>query len=179
MNFSVEMDLNASRKAIWEEFDDPDDLKRWQPALQRFEPVSGEQGQVGAIMKMFYKEGGQETVMQETITARDEPESMSGLYEGGGVVNKIDMRFEALDEDRTRWIMNTNFRFSGMMRLIAPFMKGSFVKRTRVDMERVHADVVRNLPLPLTAMRPRIGEGERAKKTRKAPLRRRGGVGVG
>ena len=40
-----------------------------------------------------------------------------------------------IEPDKTRWVMETEFKFSGMMRVMALFMRGAFPKQTRKMMD--------------------------------------------
>ena len=136
MKLSVEKVINQPLEKVWEVFDDPDNMPRWQPTLKEFRRDSGEPGQPGSTNTLIYDEGGRTIEMKESITSRNYPDEFSGKYETDGVVNYISNHFERVGEGSTKWSQETDFQFSGFMRLVAPFMKGSFVKRTSEDMER-------------------------------------------
>ncbi|WP_420643436.1 SRPBCC family protein [Candidatus Leptofilum sp.] len=136
MKFTNERVIRASREAVWQAFDNTENLKKWQPTLQQFEHQSGELGQPGAVSKLVYDENGRTVSLIETITARNKPASFSGTYDNSTVFNAITNRFEALDNNRTKWIMETEYRFKGLFRLMAPFVKGSIQKRSNEDMDR-------------------------------------------
>lgn len=123
---------------VWEAFDNPQNLKVWQPTLETFEHLSGQPGQPGARSRLVYKEGKRTIEMTETVAERG-ANHLSGMYEVGGSVsattNRVDNTFETVDGS-TRWTVASEFRFSGMERFIMPFMKPMFAKRTREDMQR-------------------------------------------
>ena len=135
MKYTCELTLNLPRDEVIALFNDPDNLSKWQPGLQSFEHVSGEAGQPGAKSRMLYNEGRREIEMIETIIARDLPESFSATYEAKGVWNEISNQF-LVEGDQTRWVMDSEFRFSGFMRLMPIFMRGAFRKQTMKTMER-------------------------------------------
>ena len=136
MKFTNERVIQASREAVWQAFDNPDNMKKWQPTLQQFEHQSGQPGQPGSVSKLVYDENGRTVTLIETITERNMPDSFSGTYDNSTVFNAITNRFEVLDDNRTRWIMETEYRFKGLFRLMAPFVKGSIQKRSDEDMDR-------------------------------------------
>lgn len=141
MKISAEMILDRPREQVWEAFDNPDNMIRWQPTLESFEHVSGEPGQPGAVSRLVYQEGGRTIEMTERLTERREPEYLAGEYETEGTINTIENHFQRLKDGRTRWVMNSEFNFSGLFKLLAPFMKGQMRKRTLNDMERFKAMV--------------------------------------
>lgn len=136
MKFTIDVTINKNRKQVWRAFDNPKNMKRWQPTLQTFEPQSGAQGQVGAVSKLTYNEDGRTMTLFETITRRDEPNEFAGMYITDGVVNHLKNRFDELNAQQTRWTLDAEFKFTGILAVVAPLMKNSFVKRTQADMER-------------------------------------------
>lgn len=136
MKIKLEKTINKSRREVWETFDSPENLKKWQPTLQSFEHISGEPGQPGAVSKLTYDEDGQEVVLMETVTLRQEPEAFDGIFEGEGVTNHIKNKFIETEDGETTWVMETEFSFKSLpMRLLSPFMKGMMVKRTEQNMQ--------------------------------------------
>ncbi len=130
MKYVCEVSLDLPRDRVIELFDSTENLYKWQPSLQSFDHLSGEPGHPGAKSKLVYLEGKRRIEMIETITRRNLPDEFSGTYEAKGVKNVVINRF--LDESgKTRWITEQEFQFSGVMKLIAPFMRGAFPKQTR------------------------------------------------
>ena len=136
MKIKSERIIEASREAVWQAFDNTDNMKKWQPTLQQFEVQSGQPGQPGAVSKLTYDENGRTVILIETITQRNVPESFSGTYDNCTVFNEITNRFEALADNRTKWIMETEYRFKGLFRLMAPFVKNAICQRNDADMDR-------------------------------------------
>lgn len=128
--------LGRKREDVWKAFDNPDNMKKWQPTLTTFEPVSGTPGQVGAVSKLTYREDGRDIVLQETVTVRREPEEFGGTYESDMATNVIHNRFETEGPWTTRWSVTVDFRFRGFWRLLGPLLKGAITRRTRTDLER-------------------------------------------
>ena len=130
MKFKCELIIDLPRARVIELFDNPDNLSKWQPTLQSFELISGEAGQPGAKSRLLYLENGREVELIETITKRDLPDEFSGTYEAKNVKNWIGNRFYEESEDKTRWELETEFKFSGFMGMISPFMGGTMRKQT-------------------------------------------------
>jgi hypothetical protein len=136
MKFTYEIVINRSRNDVWKLFDNPDNMKKWQPTLKKFEPQSGVPGQVGAVSKLTYEERGREIVLMETITSRNEPNEFSGTYSNPMALNSIKNYFIALEANRTKWVMDCEFKFHGFWKLLGPLMKGAIKKRTAQDINR-------------------------------------------
>lgn len=136
MKHNAEVVIDAPRELVWTVFDDPDNMKKWQPTLESFTHKSGEPGQPGAVSELVYRENGREIVMTETITERRDREFLAGTYDNAYGTTLIVNRFEAIDDNTTRWTMWCNFRFRGFMKIMALFMAGSIRRRTNDDLER-------------------------------------------
>lgn len=68
--------------------------------------------------------------MHETITTRNLPDEFSASYQAKGVDNVVKNRFVPIDENKTRYVAEQEFRFKGYMRFIALFMPKSTFKKT-------------------------------------------------
>lgn len=135
MKYKISIDIDLPVERVIELFDNPENMKEWQPGLISFEPVSGTPGQPGAKSKLRYIMGNKEVEMIETILTRDLPKEFSGTYEAQGVYNKIVNNFIPLSESKTRWEAENEFRFAGMMKVIAFLMPGAFKKQSMKYLE--------------------------------------------
>ena len=136
MRVSFEVILNKSRDSVWKAFDNPTNMKKWQPTLKSFEPVSGTPGQAGAVSRLTYDERGRTIVLTETITLRRQPEAFAGTYDSGMAINILHNAFTEVGPSQTKWVMESEFRFRGFWRLLAPLMRGAVAKRIREDVGR-------------------------------------------
>ncbi len=139
MEYANEIIIDLPRDRVLELFDSTENLYKWQDGLQSFEHISGEPGQVGAKSKMLYDMDGRQVEMIETITSRNLPDEFSSTYEAKGVYNAVENLFYEEGPDKTRWVANHEFRFSGVMKIMAVAMRGSFPKQTQKTMEAFKA----------------------------------------
>lgn len=130
MKYTCELIVNLPRARMIALFDNPDNMRKWQPGLVSFTHISGEAGQPGAKSKLLYDMNGRKVEMVETILSRNLPDEFSGSYEAKGVYNLVENHFYEDSPERTRWVMETEFRFSGFMKVIAFFMGGAFRKQS-------------------------------------------------
>lgn len=130
MKYITEVAINLPRNKVIELFDNPDNMQKWQEGLKSFEHISGEPGQPGAKSKLVYDMNGRKIEMIETITERNLPDLFSGTYEAKGVFNIIQNKFIEESADKTKWITESEFQFSGFMKLMGLFMKSAFPKQT-------------------------------------------------
>jgi uncharacterized protein YndB with AHSA1/START domain len=137
MKFSLELPINRPRAEVWRAFDNPENMKKWQPSLISFETIRGTQGQPGAVSKLTYKESEREFSLMERVTYREEPHRLDGVYENNFADNTVRNTFIEQDKDNTLWRVETKFKFKTLfMRIFGPIMKKNFVLRTQRDMKR-------------------------------------------
>ena len=137
MKFKLELLINQPLAEVWKAFDTVENMKKWQPSLISFEPISGTPGQPGAVSKLTYEEGGREFSLIEKITHREEPNRFDGVYENNFADNIVRNRFIEQGKDQTLWVIETEYAFKTLlMKIVGPLRKKNFVARTQRDMER-------------------------------------------
>ena len=137
MKFILELPIHTSRAEVWKAFDNPENMKKWQPTLHSFEWISGVQGQPGAVSRLTYEEKGRQFTLIEKVTYREEPERLDGVYENDFADNIVRNTFIEQSNDQTLWRVETEYKFKTLiMRILGPIMKKNFVVRTQKDMER-------------------------------------------
>ena len=135
MKYQNEIEIDLPVNKVVELFDNPENLKHWMPGLQSFEHISGTPGQPGAKSRLFYKMGKREIEMIETITNRNLPDEFAGTYEAKGVYNVVSNKFIPVATNKTKWVTDNEFRFSGFMKLMGWFMPGAFKKQSQQYLE--------------------------------------------
>jgi len=131
-----EVIISADRDTVWQAFDDPDNMVKWQPTLKSFAHKSGPRGEVGSVAELVYEENGREIVMTETITEKRKPDFMAGIYESKWGNALIVNYFASVEGNKTRWVGHANHRFKGFMKLMSLFIRKSICERTESDMQR-------------------------------------------
>jgi len=135
MKFENAIVIDADRETVWREFDNVDNLQKWQPTLQSFTLKSGTASEPGAVSEMVYDEGGRTVVMLETLTEKRQPSFMAGIYESDWSKAVIVNHFESLEGGRTRWVIYANHNFKAMMKVLGIFFRKSIGRRTQSFME--------------------------------------------
>ncbi len=130
MQYSVEIEINKPVDEVVKLFDNQENMDKWMEGLQSFELISGEPGQPGAKSRLKFKMGKRDIEMIETITEHNLPDLLTATYEAQGVYNKVKNKFQTIDGNRTKYITEQEFRFKGIMRLMAAFMPGAFKKQS-------------------------------------------------
>ena len=131
MKYKTEVIINAPREKVIEYFDNPENLKKWQPGFISMEHISGEKGEVGSQYKMKYKMRNREIEMIETITKKQLPDQFYGTYEANGVWNSMENHFEALPDGTTRWWADVEFKLKGSIKVMGWLMPGAFKKQSQ------------------------------------------------
>ena len=130
MKYTTEIEINQPVNKVVELFDNPDNMKEWMEGLQSFETISGTPGEEGAKAKLKYKMGKREIEMIETITKRNLPDEFTGTYEAKGVFNIVKNRFIPIGDNKTKYVTEQEFQFSGFMKMMGMFMPGAFKKQS-------------------------------------------------
>ncbi len=137
MTFANSVQIEAPLDKVVALFDNPENLKRWQPGFISFETLSGVTGQPGARSRLVYQMGKRRMEMIETVTLRSLPSVFNGHYESKGVHHEVRNRFEAVSPAVTRWTAESDFRFDSFgMRVFAALLPGVFRKQSLKFMER-------------------------------------------
>lgn len=130
MKYTLEITIDLPRDEVIDKFDNPDNMKYWQKGFVSFEHLSGEPGTRGATSKLTYKWGKREMEMIETITERSLPDAFHATYDTKGAFN-IQRNYFYAQGKKTKWVSETEFEFSGIMKFMAFFMgKKSFKKQS-------------------------------------------------
>lgn len=136
MKFHIEVIVDISFAKLIELFENPENLKKWQPNVIKYTLLSGVIGQPGTVSEIKYNMVVKDIVMKETIVKRNLPQEFILRYDADGVSNTVTNNFKEIAPNQTRWIMENNFEFKGLMKYAALAMKGIFRKQTELTMER-------------------------------------------
>ena len=135
MKFSESKEINQPVEKVAALFVDPNQLNNWMDGLQSIEHISGTPGFRGSKTRMTFISGKRRMEMVETIIQRDLPNEFSVTYEANGVFNTVKNSFIKLSESQTRLVVDTEYRFRGIMKIMAFLMSGAFKKQTRKYLE--------------------------------------------
>lgn len=131
MKYTTEITIDCSISEVIKKMDSADNLKHWQKGLVSVEHISGVPGQFGAKMKLNYKYGNRKMELIETITKQDFPYEFHATYSTKGMNNLQLNYFEALTEEKTKWVCISEFQpTSFFMRAMLFLMPRSFKKQT-------------------------------------------------
>lgn len=145
MKFTISIEIARPWEKVIQLLSDPAHRPKWLRGLVLHEPVRGEDGQVGTESRVVFQSGQQSMECTETITRR-EPTNLHDItsdqviHFGREIVatGMWSAAHEQLTEggpESTHWVSENEYRFTGLLRLAAPFMRGAFIKQTRQHMQ--------------------------------------------
>lgn len=131
MKYTSEIIINKPLAEVIDKLDNKDNIKHWQRGLINVEDLEGTPGQVGAKMKLSYQMGKRNMELVETIVKNNFPHEFDATYDAKGVHNIQKNKFEALDENTTKWISHSEFQFQSFgMKIFGFLMPGAFKKQS-------------------------------------------------
>ncbi|MEO1010874.1 MAG: SRPBCC family protein [Bacteroidota bacterium] len=133
MKYTTEIIVDLPLEEFIKKLDNPENMKHWQRGLISYAHLSGTPGTEGAQMEMRYKMGKRDMILVETVIKNNFPHEFHAIYETKEVRNVQKNYFKELDGERTRWISESEFQFSGfMMKAMGLLMPGAFKKQSRI-----------------------------------------------
>ena len=130
MKFTCSVTINDSKEKVVAYFENPTYLKEYQDGFLRKKLISGEQGQVNSISKMYYKQGKGEMELTETIQVNNLPDAFMAQYHHKFTDNTMKSTFTTLNENKTRYDAEIHYTaFRGFMVKIMVFIAPSFFKK--------------------------------------------------
>lgn len=103
MTYKGSIDIYKPIALVTQLFADPASLKEYQDGFVRKELLDGQEGENGAVSKMYYQEGKRSMVLTETILNNNLPNSFEAFYHHTHMDNTMRCQFTALDDNLTRY----------------------------------------------------------------------------
>jgi len=130
MKFTCSVTINAPKEKVASYFVNPEYLKEYQDGFLRKELISGQQGQVNSISKMYYKQGKGEMKLTETIQVNLLPNDFMAQYHHKFTDNTMKSVFTAVSKTETRYDAEIQYTaFRGFMVNVMVFIAPSFFKK--------------------------------------------------
>ena len=133
MRHRNEITIAASQQAVWRVFDDPDATQHWQPTLKSHTLIAGEPGEVGCVYELVFDNDGRDIKAVATLTEKQPYEIMASTTDSDTSFSTMRNRFQRIDDNHTRWFFDIEYRFKGLYKLVAFFLRKSM--RVRADAE--------------------------------------------
>ena len=132
LKHKLEIEINRPLDQVIKLFRNRENLPKWQHGLLSDEPMPLRDGQ--RTYQLTFQLGRRKMKMIETIIRDALPAHYDVLYKMKGVKHSVQNSFFAQGNDKTKWISEVEYRFTGLMNLISRFMKSGFEKQSRALM---------------------------------------------
>jgi polyketide cyclase/dehydrase/lipid transport protein len=134
MKTKVVLDINAPQEKVAALFADPANNTKWMHDLERYEPLSGEQGMPGSTYRLIPKQGSM--VFTATVVSRNLPDDLRLRLAASNVTVDVHATLSTLPDGRTRLVSEEEFTFKGFWsRLFGLFARRLIRKAHRKHIE--------------------------------------------
>ena len=114
MRSVVDLEIASPPDVVAQLYADPRNNPAWMDDLDRYEPVSGEQGMPGSQYRLVSKDG--DMTFLATVLSRDLPRYVSLRLDSRGVAVDISVHLDRLPSGSTRFVSTEDFHFKGLRR---------------------------------------------------------------
>jgi len=116
MKSVVEIEIDVPQARLADLFADPRNNPKWMTDLERYEPVSGEQGMPGSTYRLVPKTGSM--VFLATVVSLSLPDELRLNLEASNVRVSITGKLIALSPTKTKLISEEVFTFKGLFNVM-------------------------------------------------------------
>lgn len=112
MKSIVAVDINAPQEEVAALFANPGNNAKWMEEVERYEPVSGEQGMPGSTYRLIPNKGSM--VFTATVVSRNLPNKLRLRLEASNVTVDVRGTMSTLPGSGTRLVSEEVFKFKGV-----------------------------------------------------------------
>jgi Polyketide cyclase / dehydrase and lipid transport len=112
MRSIVVVDINAPQKQVAALYADPGNNPKWMDDLERYEPLSGDQGTPGSTYRLIPKRGSM--VFTATVVSRNLPDELRLRLDSSSATVDVHGTLSTLADGRTRLVSEEVFKFKGI-----------------------------------------------------------------
>jgi hypothetical protein len=131
LTYPLELKINLSLDKVTRMYTNRDLYPKWQPGLISMEAAGTDPY---PKYKLRFAFGRRRMDMDETVFVNALPGQYHVEYKMKGVVNRMEHSFSATADGQTLWHCKAEFKFSGLKKLVAMFIKDGFRQQTLVIM---------------------------------------------
>ncbi|MFM9057153.1 MAG: SRPBCC family protein [Bacteroidota bacterium] len=139
MQYEHSTTIALSLDRVYALLNDHAGMKHWMPGLMAVEPTEGTNGEVGSKAILRFQMGKRMMSMEEHVLEANGKDQVLVEYRSPMAVNRVRKMLHANPDGTTEYRMENQFTFRGVMRLMAPLMKGTFRKTSLGYLERFKA----------------------------------------
>lgn len=135
MRYTSEALILLPRSKVIELFDDSDSMYHWHEGLDKLNLLNGIQRQERARSKLIYKLWNYKLEVIETIESRNLPDELICTYESKNIWRRVKNRFIEIDKNRTMLVLITEFRCTGVIKILSFLAPKLFKKALHKDIQ--------------------------------------------
>lgn len=147
MEYTSEIEIDAPLNIVVKYYGDIKYLGNWQPNLKAIEMLRGEPNEENSQVQLKFNTNGRTVDVRETLIKSNLPEEFTKTYFMKGVHQTLTSRFESISENKTKWVTQNKFEFSGFYAAMASVMMESLKKEGAKNLnlfkqfaERMHSE---------------------------------------
>ena len=131
MKYKGSIEINKPIELVTRLFADSKNLKEYQDGFVRKELISGQDGENGAVSKMYYQYGNRDMILTETVLNNNLPVSFEAFYHHQHMDNTMKCQFKAMGPNLTKYEYEFEYtRISWVMpKLMAILFPGMYRKQ--------------------------------------------------
>ncbi|MBE7629635.1 SRPBCC family protein [Tenacibaculum piscium] len=137
VKYSTEIEINKPVTEVFENFTNPDLMKKWLPDIKSIEPIMQKKAVVGSTYTMIIENNGQEVTMIQKITEYVPNQKITFEYHSNEMLKKEAYNFNA-NGAKTTIIQNSSVNSkSYMTACLYPYFKGTFKALNRKYLQQL------------------------------------------
>lgn len=150
MKDTVVIRISAPLEKVAELFADPSNNTSWMDDVERYEPLSGEQGMPGSTYRLIPRKGW--LVFTATVLERKLPRELRLRLEAPSVVVDVHATLSTIATGQTRLVSEEEFEFKGLAKIFSLFARPAIRKAHRQHMEAFKQFAERKLDIGSVAI---------------------------
>lgn len=130
MKFTLEIEINAPQKKVFEMLIDYDHLTKWYSTCKSVKHESGKKGEEGASYKIIMSSAGGETDVKETVIILRDPECFITQQENS--ISRAENRhyFSKIGNGKTKWTWEWSMKLHNPLHDLSASITGFFIGGT-------------------------------------------------
>ena len=134
VRFSVTMDIARPPDVVVEALMKAENAPHWNTDLLRFEVVKGEPGEVGAVGRLHYVQGGHEHVMEDVMLEAEPGRRYVSRVSGPAIVATVETTLEPTDGGTRVTVTWTGGGKKLLLRIVLPLVKGRMQRQAQQEL---------------------------------------------
>lgn len=136
MKYTIETEIDAPIEEVAALVGDTSNRIEWMEGIVSQEHVSGSPGMPGAKDQLVFEMDGNTIELEATVIERNLPDEFRQTMEAPQVQMTMTTRLTSLPSERTKYVWNQEYEFSGMLeKIVGAAMRRKFKSQTQKHVE--------------------------------------------